>query len=78
MSSIEEIKKAIYQQNPKAKLGTVNKSGIYYASWVKMYGEEEPLRFFIPLSDMGDASFEYEMPAKFLIRWLLTDQTNNT
>ncbi len=70
-----EIKKDIYKQKPKADFKFLRKGVMHYTSFLN-YKEEEgyytavPLRFEIPVEDMGEADFYPEMEAKLLIRWL--------
>ena len=73
---LNEIKKALYKQNPDATLTVVTKDGIRYESYVVEHTENQAskhtyLYFNVPLSDIGDATFEDEMPAKLLIRYII-------
>lgn len=61
-----EIKKLLYRLNPEAELMNITKDRIFYITKI----EDRTLRFFIPLGDIGDAKFEWQMEAKLLIRWL--------
>jgi hypothetical protein len=63
---LNDIKKALYKQNTTAHLTSIQSGIIYY----KTHIEEGFIRFNIPVSDMGDAAFFAEMPAKLLIRWI--------
>lgn len=65
-----EIKKALYKQNPRAELMNVTKERIFYIAKIQVEDQEKVLRFFIPLGDIEDAKFEWLMDAKLLIRWL--------
>lgn len=71
-----EIKKALYKQNPKARLSGINKGLAQYSTVLKVkVGENtysnEVIRFEIPLRDMGTAQFDLSMEAKHLIRWMI-------
>lgn len=64
---LNEIKKALYKQKPIAEFDMIRKGVAYYDAFIdNLY----PLRFEIPVSDMGDADLLPEMDAKLLIRWL--------
>lgn len=64
---INEIKKALYRQKPKATIVFIRKNVAYYKTELS---DGIKLRFEIPVEDMGDADFFPEMEAKFLIRWV--------
>lgn len=67
-----EIKKALYKQNPKAEFKYIRKGSAYYVTIIQSDNFEPiEIRFEIPVIDMGDADFEYMMDAKLLIRWIL-------
>jgi len=65
-----EIKKALYKQNPIANFKFIRKGVAYY--WTIIASDKEPIEitFEIPVLDMGDADFEQIMQAKLLIRWI--------
>lgn len=63
-----EIKKALYKENPPAVLKEVLKGHLYYST---ILGDGEVIRFLIPIDDLGDASFYCQMEAKYLIRYIL-------
>lgn len=66
-----EVKKALYKQNPKAEFKFIRKGVAYYLTVVQSENYEPvEIRFEIPVSDMGDADFELYMEAKYLIRWI--------
>ena len=60
------MKKCLYKENPKAGFFLLKKG----VAWYKAECSLGSVIFSIPLSDMGDASFEAEMEAKYLIRWI--------
>ncbi len=64
---LNEIKKILYKQNPKAVLHFI-KGGVAYSS--TSISDEENITFNVPVNDMGDAPFYKEMEAKHLIRWI--------
>jgi len=69
-----EIKKALYKQNPTAKLDYIRKGNAYYSTVVDyvVAGMTGVLiRFEIPVEDMGDADFGAEMESKLLQRWII-------
>lgn len=69
-----EIKKALYKQNPKATLVNIRKGVANYETRIEINGEFAPksiLIFFeIPVQDMGAADFYPEMESKLLNRWI--------
>jgi hypothetical protein len=65
-----EIKKALYKQNPKATFKFIRKGVAYYSSIIESESEPVEIRFEVPVSDMGDADFEYLMDSKYMIRWI--------
>jgi hypothetical protein len=71
-----EIKKALYKQNPIAKLDYIRKGNAYYYTYVNKHFddgtfESHDVRFEIPINDMGDADFGAEMESKLLQRWIM-------
>lgn len=70
-----DIKKALYKQNPEATLFQIRKGVAYYDTVIRI--EEEPviksktIIFEVPVIDMGDADFLPTMEAKLLIRWIV-------
>ncbi len=66
-----EIKKALYKQNPKATFKFIRKGVAYYLTIIESENYEPvEIRFEVPVLDMGDADFEYSMDSKYLIRWI--------
>lgn len=63
-----DIKKALYKQNPKAKLIQVTKEILNYTTELE---GSIVVRFLVPITDIGDASFFPEMDAKLLIRYMI-------
>lgn len=66
-----EIKKALYKENKKARLVGISKDGLSYYTEVSSSPYPESVGFQIPLKEIGDAKFYSEMEAKHLIRWLI-------
>ena len=67
-----EIKKALYKQNPKAVLDYIRKGKAYYNTTVEDVNEGSVfIKFEIPVEDMGDADFGVEMESKLLQRWIM-------
>jgi hypothetical protein len=64
---LNEIKKALYKQSPKAKLHLI-KSGVAYYS--ALLSDETEVRFDVPFNEMGDVTFYALEEAKHLIRWI--------
>lgn len=68
--NLNEIKKALYKENPIATFTHIKK-GIAYYSCRLLIEVEESIRFAIPIEDMGDAEFLSAMDSKLLIRWIV-------
>ena len=66
-----EVKKALYKQNPKAEFKFIRKGVAYYLTVIENENEPVQINFEIPVVDMGDADFESTMDAKLLIRWIV-------
>ena len=66
-----EVKKALYKQNPKANFKFIRKGVAYYLTTIDSDNELIQINFEIPVNDMGDADFETTMDAKLLIRWIV-------
>jgi len=63
-----EIKKALYKQNPKAIFDYIRKGIVYY--WTVLE-DDTKVNFEIPINDMGDADFFSHMDSKHLNRWIV-------
>lgn len=63
---LNDIKKFLYKENPKAFLYQVRKDGILYTSTYN----NQTLLFLVPLEEVGEVIWEKEIPAKLLIRYL--------
>jgi len=76
---INEIKKALYKQNPQAKFLLIKDGVVTYDTTIEIKNDNKPipsfktLLFKIPVTDMGEAEFLREMNAKYLIRWLVNE-----
>lgn len=66
-----DIMKALYRQQPTA-LFLFIRMGVAYYTTVLEGGAV--VHFHVPVSDMGTADFNYEMPAKLLNRWAVGDE----
>ncbi len=79
--TLVEIKKALYKQKPKANLITVTKSGILYIAVLSQEIEggptvRLPIRFLVPLSEIGDAAFgPTGVESQLLIRYIVQPET---
>lgn len=66
-----EIKKALYKQNPKAILKVKNETGELFTTTLL---DNTIIEFFIPVNETFDADGKYIfddiMDAKYLIRWI--------
>lgn len=73
---LNEIKKALYKEKPVAIFEKLCKGIMTYRSTIKKSEDEDvDVYFVIPVSDIGDASFERFMDAKLLIRYLIETET---
>lgn len=63
-----EIRKALYKQNPKAILKHIRKGVAYY--WTSLE-DRTLIQFEVPVEDMGESDFESHMDSKFLQRWIV-------
>ncbi len=64
---LNEIKKALYKQNPEAQLQFI-RIGVAYYETILENGNK--IRFEIPIDDMGSTDFLPKMDSKLLIRWI--------
>lgn len=62
-----EIKKELYKQKPDATLRYIRTGVAYYYADL----EQQRVYFEVPVNDMGEADFTWNMDAKLLIRWLV-------
>ena len=65
-----DVKKELYKQKPKAYLDFIRLGVAYYKTNIMFESEEHNIRFEVPVNDMGEADFHYEMDAKLLIRYI--------
>ena len=68
-----DIKKALYRQNPDADLIRVRRGVMYYSCSFIDDGNVVSILFEVPFSDMGSADFLPTMPAKLLVRWMMNN-----
>ena len=66
---LNDIKKALYKENPSAVLKHIRKGTAYYSAHVVSL--DKVVQFEIPIEDMGDADFLAHMDSKYLIRWIV-------
>lgn len=63
-----EIKKVLYKEKPIAvKYAQPQNKSFAYKTQTSL-GE---ILFDVPISDMGESLFDWEMPAQLLIRWMV-------
>lgn len=67
-----EIKKELYKQKPVAIFERATKTALLYSA--ELIEGAETIYFSVPFIDIGDASFEREMPSQLLIRYLITKE----
>jgi hypothetical protein len=65
---LNEIKKALYKENPHAVLKMVRRGVAYYSA--HLVSNDLVVQFQVPVEDMGDADFLSSMDSKLLIRWI--------
>ena len=61
-----EVKKALYKQKPMAKLISMGKV-FKYDTKIDLDGDQKMIKFEVPMSDMGDATFGEEIQGRNLI-----------
>jgi hypothetical protein len=71
--SLNEIKKSLYKEKPKADFVRIKKGKAYYAAVIN---QSQYIGFEVPVEDMGDAEFCDTMDAQLLIRWIMADEIN--
>lgn len=68
---LNDIKKALYKQNPKAEIKFIRKGIAYYLAVIQDDNYEPvEVRFEVPVIDMGDADFLPYMDAKLMNRYI--------
>lgn len=65
---LNEIKKALYKENPHAVLKMIRNGVAYYSA--HLISNDIVIQFQVPVEDMGDADFLSSMDSKLLIRWI--------
>lgn len=68
-----DIKKALYRQNPIAEFKYIRKGKAYYNTVIQSNDSTATysVTFEVPVEDMGDADFHSEMESKLLQRWIM-------
>jgi len=69
---LNEIKKALYKQNPVAELESVNNDGLFYITSLSL--EDMPkyvVMFRVPLIELGETVWHKDIEAKLLIRYII-------
>jgi len=65
---LNDIKKALYRENPHAVLKLIRGGIAYYSA--HLVSTDKVVQFKVPVEDMGDADFISSMDSKLLIRWI--------
>jgi hypothetical protein len=65
---LNDIKKALYKENPNAVLKHIRRGVVYYSAHIP--STDQVVQFEVPVNDMGDADFLSHMDSKLLIRWI--------
>ena len=65
---LNDIKKALYKENPHAVLKHIRKDVVYYSTHIP--SADQVVQFEVPVNDTGDAGFLSRMDSKLLIRWI--------
>jgi len=63
-----EIKKALYKENPTAVMEYVGSGHVKYVASLNELGL---VGFTVPFEEIADTAFYSQMEAKLLIRWLI-------
>lgn len=66
---LNDIKKALYKENPNAIIRHIRNGFAYYSANIE--SADIMVKFKIPVADMGDADFLPTMDSKLLIRWIV-------
>jgi hypothetical protein len=78
---LNNIKKALYKQNPRARFQFIRSGIAYYIAPITdgTIDQETKIEvtFEVPVVDMGIAEFHDVMDAKHLIRWISGSRTLN-
>jgi hypothetical protein len=69
LRSLNEVKKSLYKEKPKANLLYIRNSIVYYQCQLI---DKYIVNFEVPTEDMGSADFYNDMDAKLLNRWIVT------
>lgn len=64
---LNEVKKALYRENPPAELKRIRKNYIDYEAKLQ---DGSTIYFSVHMNDIGDATFYTIMESKLLIRWI--------
>jgi hypothetical protein len=70
MMTLNEIKKGLLKENPKATLTHIRKKMAYYLTMLN----DETIYFEVPVDDMGDADFHSHMDSKLMLRWIVNKE----
>jgi hypothetical protein len=62
-----ELKKLLYKNNPIAFFNKIRLGVAYYQTFI----DDSVISFEVPINDMGEADFEVQMKAKYLVRWMI-------
>lgn len=65
------IKKELHKQKPTAEFGYNVDNNWWYSAEVVLDNEEYIVNFKVPVSDMGENTFDRYIPAQLLIRWMV-------
>lgn len=68
---LNDIKKFLYKNKPKAILLQVTKNVLNYKVDIREGDSYLVVQILVPIEDIGDASFFPEMEAQLLIRWII-------
>jgi len=71
----DELKSIFYRRDTIASLVLVSKDGVTYECKVDTNMSYINIIFIIPTSDIGNDIFLQKMPAKYLIRWAVINET---
>ena len=66
---LNEIKKKLYKENPRAYLTDVRRDGIGYKTGLG--DSDTTITFLVPISEIGDVIWDVVMDAKLLIRYIV-------
>lgn len=78
---LNDIKKILIKSNVSAEIENVRADGILYSTTITehqgyYYESENKISFLVPLKEIGTVIWEKQMPAKLLIRYIISNEVS--